>query len=240
LPDGTYTAEVVDDFNVDDLAARGAFSEQCSGATPIAAFIVTTRTVVVDSLPPVVTGAGATVAGRSAQLAASATDANSDLAFAWDFGDGFSGQGPTARHEYFTYGTFQATVTVTDRAGNSATASVPVVVAAPVPPTQPATPPTAQPFVAQAPDADIYLGFAEAARVARTALARRYGTTWRTGRSRKVTCVYWTDAERTCQATWSRKNVRYVASVSVHEWTTRYGTSVRMLSRTIARAQRSL
>ncbi len=42
-----------------------------------------------------------------------------ELSYAWDFGDGTTGEGQTVDHEYTTSGTFTATLTVTDTGGLS-------------------------------------------------------------------------------------------------------------------------
>jgi hypothetical protein len=46
----------------------------------------------------------------------------------WDFGDGFTANGPAPKHTYQRAGTFLVRVTVTDHAGNSATKSHVIVV----------------------------------------------------------------------------------------------------------------
>ncbi|TYL49691.1 PKD domain-containing protein [Nocardioides sp. BGMRC 2183] len=51
-----------------------------------------------------------------------------DLSYAWEFGDGTTGAGPDPDHTYTADGTYDATVTVSNAAGDEATASVEVVV----------------------------------------------------------------------------------------------------------------
>jgi len=48
--------------------------------------------------------------------------------YAWDFGDGSSGNGMATSHAYSVPGTYTATLTVTDYSGNSGTATVQVIV----------------------------------------------------------------------------------------------------------------
>lgn len=55
--------------------------------------------------------------------------------YAWDFGDGSSDVGTTAAHYYYSAGTFAVTLTVTDSAGKTATASSQIVVSVPQQPT---------------------------------------------------------------------------------------------------------
>lgn len=45
------------------------------------------------------------------------------LTYSWTFGDGNSAEGPTARHVYNSYGTFTATLTVTDTEGLTSSSS---------------------------------------------------------------------------------------------------------------------
>lgn len=59
---------------------------------------------------------------------ASTATPGSVVEFAWDFGDGSTGAGATARHAYATAGTFVATLRVTSDQGATSAASVTVVV----------------------------------------------------------------------------------------------------------------
>jgi PKD repeat protein len=60
------------------------------------------------------------------------TDAEGPLAsYAWDFGDGTTGTGPTASHTYVAEGTHTVRLTVTDGAGGTASTTAAVTVAAP-------------------------------------------------------------------------------------------------------------
>ena len=53
------------------------------------------------------------------------------LTYSWAFGDGSKGTGQTTTHTYYTNGTMQATLTVTDTHNATSTASVPITVSAP-------------------------------------------------------------------------------------------------------------
>src|SRR5947199_10829588 len=55
--------------------------------------------------------------------ASASTDNVGVVSYAWDFGDGSSASTATANHVYAHPGVYQATLTVTDAAGNSATSS---------------------------------------------------------------------------------------------------------------------
>jgi PKD repeat protein len=67
------------------------------------------------------------------QFSAQGSDPDGDaLSYAWDFGDGSAeAKGRRARHVYTQTGTFSARVTATDKAGNTATDTVEVVVGDP-------------------------------------------------------------------------------------------------------------
>ncbi|PYF96281.1 PKD domain-containing protein, partial [Georgenia satyanarayanai] len=54
-----------------------------------------------------------------------------DVTYAWDFGDGSTGEGAEATHTYTEAGTFTATVTASDPGGAEATATVQITVNAP-------------------------------------------------------------------------------------------------------------
>src|SRR5437879_5702723 len=67
--------------------------------------------------------------GASVVLDASASTDNLGIAsYAWTFGDGTTGTGPSMSHAYATPGTYTAMVTVTDRSGNAATSSARITV----------------------------------------------------------------------------------------------------------------
>jgi trimeric autotransporter adhesin len=60
--------------------------------------------------------------------------------YAWDFGDGVTGDGRTAAHLYAADGTYQVTLKVTDDKGATASVTQPVTVKTPGPPPQNQTP----------------------------------------------------------------------------------------------------
>ncbi|SDQ68173.1 PKD domain-containing protein [Quadrisphaera sp. DSM 44207] len=82
----------------------------------------------------------ATTDGLTAAVDASASEDGDGTiaAVAWDFGDGATGSGTTARHTYAAAGTYSVTVTVTDDRGATGTTRQPVTVTAPPPPPAPA------------------------------------------------------------------------------------------------------
>ena len=67
-------------------------------------------------------------AGASVAFAADATDALSPVTLLWDFGDGSHGRGGLASHTFGAPGTYTATVTARDGAGNVATEQHTIVV----------------------------------------------------------------------------------------------------------------
>lgn len=89
---------------------------------------------------PPVARATVVVTGMTAAFDASgSSDSDGTIAsYAWTFGDGASGTGKTATHDY-TGGTFTAKLTVTDDKGATATTDVPVSISVPAPPTPPLT-----------------------------------------------------------------------------------------------------
>jgi hypothetical protein len=69
--------------------------------------------------------------GSPATFAASQCNDSSGISVSvWDFGDGTSANGTTASHTYVSSGTYAATLTVTDSAGNTAASSITVTVQA--------------------------------------------------------------------------------------------------------------
>jgi len=71
-------------------------------------------------------GAGDAIAGRGATLSASFRDTWSVFDIGWDFGDGATGSGGTLTHAYAAPGSFTATATARDAAGNASSQSTTV------------------------------------------------------------------------------------------------------------------
>ncbi|MGY1885444.1 PKD domain-containing protein [Blastococcus sp. SYSU DS0753] len=101
----------------------------------------TTRQVTVTAPPanqPPAAAFTATTAGLTAWLdASSSVDHDGTVtSYAWDFGDGSTGSGATASHDYATAGTYQVRLTVTDDDGATHGVTRPVTVAASDGPTE--------------------------------------------------------------------------------------------------------
>src|SRR2546425_663560 len=89
-----------------------------SGQPPVASFTATPNPAIVGS--PV------------AFDASGSSDPDGNIvSYAWDFGDSTGGSGVTVAHTYLTFGTFNATLTVTDNESFAATAYRHIVVRAP-------------------------------------------------------------------------------------------------------------
>jgi len=98
-----------------------------SGNSAMSTMTVTVR----DTKAPVPLGGGDRSVDETQSLffdASASTDNVGVVSYAWDFGDGSSASTATANHVYAHPGVYQATLTVTDAAGNSATSSFQVTV----------------------------------------------------------------------------------------------------------------
>jgi len=98
-----------------------------SGNSAMSTVTVTVR----DTKAPVPLGGGDRSVDESQSLffdGSASTDNVGVVSYAWDFGDGSSASTATASHVYAHPGVYQATLTITDAAGNSATSSFQVTV----------------------------------------------------------------------------------------------------------------
>jgi hypothetical protein len=99
-----------------------------------------------DAAPPSITDVsvpGGAVPGTPLTFAAAATDALSPVDLSWDFGDGSHARGGLVGHTYGAPGTYTATVTARDGAGNTASEQRTVTIAAPA--GEPGAPPDGTP-----------------------------------------------------------------------------------------------
>lgn len=105
------------------------------GATHATSSSVTVTAPVPQNQPPTAAIAAPTISGRTVALdGRGSTDPDGTIAtYAWQFGDGSTGSGPTPTHTYATDGTRMVTLTVTDddAATASTTRSVTVTTAPP-------------------------------------------------------------------------------------------------------------
>jgi hypothetical protein len=82
--------------------------------------------LIYDASPPSfgdVTVPATGVVGQALAMSATATDAFSPVTFGWAFGDGATASGAATSHAYGATGSFDVTVTATDAAANSSTAT---------------------------------------------------------------------------------------------------------------------
>ncbi|MCA4133607.1 PKD domain-containing protein [Arthrobacter sp. M4] len=102
-------------------------------------FVASGRSVNAPPSPPVAAFA-TSVNGLTVSVDGTASyDANGPISsYAWNFGDGSSGSGVTAQHNYAAAGTYSITLTVTDNSNNTNSVTKPVTVTAP-PPNKPPT-----------------------------------------------------------------------------------------------------
>ena len=145
LQEGSYLAEVADDFNVDNLIERGIYGGQCAGSEPSPGFVRTQRPLIVDLTPPVVDEPTARADERSVILTVPAQDTLAGIAdVTFSFGDGATAAavsgaaGYVAGHTYAIDGTFPVAITASDRAGNRTTRTLAVTVERRAPPLGPA------------------------------------------------------------------------------------------------------
>jgi PKD repeat protein len=113
---GTYTATVT---VTDNSGLTGTDSEIITVTPPNAAPTADVQAAPTSGTVPLVV---------SFDGSASSDSDGSVVSYAWDFGDGNTGTGPTTSHTYTTPGTFTATLTVTDDEGLTNTDEVVITV----------------------------------------------------------------------------------------------------------------
>ncbi|HYG73401.1 MAG TPA: Ig-like domain-containing protein, partial [Planctomycetota bacterium] len=116
-PTGTFTGSDSFTFNVNDGAAESG---------PVKVSITLTNTA-----PSATSGAAPTSATPSQFITFTSTGTDPDgdaLTYLWDFGDGATSTDQNATHAYAEVGSYTATVTVSDAAGGTASASVTIQV----------------------------------------------------------------------------------------------------------------
>jgi hypothetical protein len=89
-----------------------------------AGFDAAAPTLSAVSIPP----GGSVNAGIG--MAAAATDRWTPVSYAWNFGDGTTGDGPAVTHAFGTAGAFNVTLNAVDGVGNTATATGPTLITA--------------------------------------------------------------------------------------------------------------
>ena len=138
----TYTSEgtftVTETIYSDDLAASG--QAVYTGGRLVTPTIVVTRTMLVGKTPPkALFTANTAHVGEATQFTSHSTDPNGaegqPLTASWSFGDGSApATGTTQSHSYAAAGTYQVTLTVTDKFGLKGSVTLPVTVTVPTPP----------------------------------------------------------------------------------------------------------
>jgi PKD repeat protein len=112
---GTYTVTLT---VTDNQGGTGESTQQVSVVAP-------------NQLPTAAFGSTESQLTASFDASGSSDPDGSIASYAWDFGDGQSGDGVTTSHTYTSTGTYTVTLTVTDDRGGQATSSAQVSVAAP-------------------------------------------------------------------------------------------------------------
>jgi PKD repeat protein len=107
--------------------AAGTYQVTLTVTTPAGRTGSARTTVVVSSSPPVANAGGPYSSTEGSALAFDATrstdPSGAGLAYAWDFGDGTAGTGPTPTHVYVDNGTFTVRLTVTNGQNLTSTAT---------------------------------------------------------------------------------------------------------------------
>ena len=142
-PDNNYGVLL----NADTTAASDSFryfaSSQASDAATRPRLTITFVSEQQLDLPPRAKAAADTLTGKAPLTvnfsAEGSHDTEGNLEYSWDFGDGTTGNGITAVHEYASVGTFTAVLTVTDTAGQTDTAELTITTVPNQPPQAAAT-----------------------------------------------------------------------------------------------------
>lgn len=100
-----------------------------TGSEGFTATVSHTATVVATPIAVPILSTAHPVAGSPVSFDGTSTGGIST--YTWNFGDGATGSGATAKHTYAKPATYTVTLTVTDASGFTSTRSLPVVVAAP-------------------------------------------------------------------------------------------------------------
>jgi hypothetical protein len=137
LSDGTYSVEIADDVNEDNLAARGLFQSSlntCGDPSIAPPGAVSQKTFTIDSTPPTVGTPSVTTSDKTVQVSVQASDTGTGVAsYTWVFGDGAQDttSNPYDQHTYLLNGSYAGQVIVTDHAGNQTTRAFTAVVTSP-------------------------------------------------------------------------------------------------------------
>jgi hypothetical protein len=154
-PDGPVTVCVISaDSSVPDVPGS---SDQTRSAAQANLSPKNCDSITLDRTKPSlsISGAAPVGVGQAVGLAAQSADAGSGLSgdYAWTWGDGAVGSGPSASHAYAAAGTYEVTLTTHDAAGNEATAKASITVSAPAGSPAPSDPAPAAPSAPSAPSA---------------------------------------------------------------------------------------
>ena len=131
----------VDDFTIVDIGITPLGGDFGNSATRLASLRLVPRGIIVppDGLRPSFTFTPSSpTANQTVLFDASASTSPSNnpiVSYTWDFGDGSTGSGITASHQYASAGTYAVTLTVTDGVGRSRQTSQTINVAPGVNPT---------------------------------------------------------------------------------------------------------
>ncbi len=120
--------------------ATASHTYAADGTFPITLTITDSSSQTASSTQPVTVANGAPTAAFTSSCAtltcsfdgSASSDADGTVdSYSWEFGDGTTGSGATASHDYAAAGTYQVRLTVTDNAGATGTLQKPVVATSP-------------------------------------------------------------------------------------------------------------